>query len=147
MAPSTTRSIPESVKIGDPIGDPVEVDMDDPDVRDTLKYTLDGTDKAFFNIVPGTGQLTARKTLDYEDPTDVESTYTVDGPGSPIANNLTKVEAETDPAKRQRWSQSRSLSTVTDVAEPPMFSEGASTTRSVQEETEADPATEPSARR
>ena len=41
--------------------------------NDTLTYTLGGTDAAAFNIVPTTGQLKIKNTLDYE----TKRTYTV----------------------------------------------------------------------
>ena len=62
---NTTRSVPENTAAGQPIGAPVAAI--DPDVEDTLTYSLDDQDGASFSIDSGTGQLKTKAELDYED--------------------------------------------------------------------------------
>ena len=58
------RSIPENTETNTNIGDPVEAT--DPDVGDTLTYTLDSAGSQSFSIVPSTGQLQTKAALDKE---------------------------------------------------------------------------------
>ena len=72
--PSTetgARSIPENTETNTNIGDPVEAT--DPDVGDTLIYTLDSAGSQSFSIVPSTGQLQTKAALDKE----TKDSYTV----------------------------------------------------------------------
>ena len=65
--PSTetgARSIPENTETNTNIGGPVEAT--DPDVGDTLTYTLGGTDAGSFDIDTSTGQLQTKAALDKE---------------------------------------------------------------------------------
>ena len=54
-APSTVRYIRDNAIAGESVGTPVAAT--DPDTRDTLTYSLSGTDAAAFSIVRTTGQL------------------------------------------------------------------------------------------
>ena len=115
---ATTRSIAENTPSGRNIGGAVTAT--DPD-RDTLTYSLSGSDTASFGIVPTSGQLQTVVSLDYE----TKNTYTVtvnvsDGNGGSDSITVTI--------------------NVIDVTEgvpnnPPVFLEGASTTRSIPENT------------
>ena len=67
---TTTRTIAENTTAGANIGTAITAADAD---NDALTYTLGGTDAAVFNIVPTTGQLKTKKTLDYE----TKRTYTV----------------------------------------------------------------------
>ena len=117
---STTRSVAENTGANVNIGSPVSATDAD---RDTLIYSLEGTDAASFNIDGTTGQLKTKAALDYE----TEDTYSVrvkvsDGRGGTDTIDVTI--------------------NVTDVDETlpnnaPVFTEGTSTTRSVAENTDA----------
>ena len=115
-----TRTVVEGV--GGNIGAPV-VAMD-PEKK-TVIYKLTGDDKDPFTI--GTnGQLkTTAAGLDYENPTAT-------------SGNMYQVVVEARDLADEEKANTATITvtiTVTNVAEPPMFSEGASTTRSVREET------------
>ena len=72
--PSTengARTIAENTAAGENIGDAVVAT--DANSGDTLTYTLDGTDSAFFTIISTSGQLQTKDDLDYE----TEDSYTV----------------------------------------------------------------------
>ena len=69
------RSIPESATAGTNIGDAVAAE--DPDLGDTLTYSLGGTDASTFAIVVSTGQLKVKDTLDYETKDSYEVTVSV----------------------------------------------------------------------
>ena len=114
---STTRTIAENTAVGTNIGSAVSATDAD---GDTLTYTLSGTDAAAFNIVSTTGQLRTQAALDYES----KSIYTVSITASD--GSLTDTITVTI--------------TVTDVDEvppnrAPVFTEGASTTRTIAENT------------
>ncbi|MYE89031.1 hypothetical protein F4X33_08565, partial [Candidatus Poribacteria bacterium] len=67
---STTRSVEENTATGVNIGNPITaIDAN----KDTLTYTLGGTDAASFSIITNSGQLQTKSALDYE----TKSTYTV----------------------------------------------------------------------
>ncbi len=113
---NTTRSIAENTASGVNIGSPISAA--DPDTGNTLTYTLGGTDAASFSIVSTSGQLQTKAALDYE----TKSSYSVsvsvsDGNGGSDSIAVTI--------------------NVTDVNEnrAPAFSDGASTTRSIAENT------------
>ena len=78
------RSIPESATAGTAIGDAVEAE--DPDVADTLTYTLGGTDANSFTVVTLTGQLQVKDALDFETKVSYKVTVSVrdskDGSGN-----------------------------------------------------------------
>ena len=113
---STTRSISENTATGVNIGAAiVATDAD----NDTLTYTLGGTDAASFGINSSTGQLQTKAALDYETKTTYTVTVTVSD--SSLTDTITVTI------------------NVTDVVEnaAPVFTAGASTTRSIAENTAA----------
>ena len=113
---STTRAIAENTASGMHIGSPVSATDVDPD--DTLTYTLGGTDAAAFSIVSTSGLLQTNAALDYETQASYAVTITVsDGNGGSdsIAVTITVTEVDENHA--------------------PTFTNGASTTRSVAENT------------
>ena len=65
---TATRSVAENTPAGGNVGAPVAASDDG-----ALTYTLRGVDAASFNIVPATGQLQVKSTLDYE----TKNSYTV----------------------------------------------------------------------
>ncbi len=114
---TTTRTIAENTAARVNIGSAVTATDAD---NDTLTYTLSGTDAAAFDINRTTGQLQTKAALDYE--TKVTYTVTVsvsDGNGGSDSITVTI--------------------TVTDVNEnqPPVFTDGATTTRTIAENTAA----------
>ena len=114
---STTRSIAENTDSGVNIGNPVAATDAN---NDNLTYSLGGTDASSFSIVGTTGQLQTSAALDFE--TDSSYTVTVsvsDGKGGTASITVTI--------------------TVLDVVEnrAPRFSDGASTTRAVAENTDS----------
>ena len=112
---STTRSIAENTGAGQNIGS--AVGAEDPE-NNSLSYSLGGTDKDSFAIVTSSGQLQTKAALDYESKTQYKVTVSVsDGNGGSDSITVTI--------------------NVTDVNEAPVFSDGASTTRSIAENTGA----------
>ena len=112
---STTRSIAENTGSGVSIG--TAVAATDADSGDTLTYTLGGTDAAAFGIDSTTGQLRTSAALDYETKTSYSVIVTVsDGT---LTDSITVTI------------------NVTNVNEnnAPVFTDGASTTRSIAENT------------
>ena len=114
---STTRTVAENTGTGVNIGNAVLAT--DPD-NDTLTYTLSGTDASSFDIDRTSGQLTTRAALDYES----KASYTL-------------VIAASDGSLEDSITVTIN---VTDVDEaltnnPPAFSEGTTTARSVAENT------------
>ena len=116
---STTLSVAENTSAGVNIGSPVTaIDQD----GDALTYTLAGADAASFDIVDSTGQLQTKAALDFE--TTTSYTFTIiasDGRGG--ASSITVTINVTDVA--------------TEANNPPEFTDGAATTRSVAENTAA----------
>ncbi len=115
---STTRTVAENTGSGIDIGEPVSATDAD---EDDLTYSLGGTDAAAFSMDSTTGQLRTEASLDYEKKTNYTVTITVsDGRGGSdsitVRINVTDVD-ETLPNKA------------------PVFSDGASTTRAVAENT------------
>ncbi len=114
---TATRSIAENTAANTNIG--TAISATDPDTGDTLTYTLGGTDAAAFRINSTNGRLKTRAALDYETKTSYTVTITVSD------SELTDTIDVTI--------------NVTDVDEnrAPSFTDGASTTRSVAENTAA----------
>ena len=113
---STTRTVEENTLSGVNIGSAVSAT--DADTGDTLTYTLGGADATSFSIVSTSGQLQANAALDYETKTSYSVSVSVsDGNGRSDSINVTI--------------------NVTDIINEnaPMFTEGTSTTRSVEENT------------
>ncbi len=116
---STTRSIAENAAANTSIGTPVSAT--DVDKDQTLTYTLGGTDAESFSINSTNGQLQTKAPLDFETKSTYSVTITVsdgnDGSDS-ISVTIYVTEVNENPANN-----------------PPMFTEGESTTRSVVENT------------
>ena len=113
---STTRSVAENTGSGVNIGSAVSAtDTDD----DTLTYSLGGTDAAAFSIDSTLGQLRTKSALDYETKTSYTVTITVSDDS--LMDSITVTI------------------NITDVTEnsAPVFTDGASTTRSIAENTAA----------
>ena len=72
--PTATRSIAENTAAGENVGDPVTAT--DPD-RDSLHYTLGGTDASSFAIDSSTGQLLTGAALDHETTSSYSITVSV----------------------------------------------------------------------
>ena len=114
---STTRAIAEGTASGQNIGSPISAT--DADTDDTLTYSLVGTDAASFSIVSTSGQLQTSAALDYE----TKNSYSV----------TVKV---TDDSGESNNSDTISVTiSITDVNDVPVFTDGASTTRSIAENT------------
>ena len=114
---STTRSIAENVAAGTNIGDPVTAT--DQDVKDTLTYAHGGTDAASFSVDSATGQLKTKVVLDYETKTSYTITVVVSDGMATDAIGVTINVINVDENRA------------------PVFTEGASTTRTVAENTVA----------
>ena len=115
---STTRSIAENTASGTNIGSPIAATDAD---KDTLTYTLGGTDAASFSIVGTSGQLRTSAALDYETKNSYTVTVSVsDGNGGTdsITATITVTDVNETPANNA-----------------PIFTDGTSTTRSVSENT------------
>ncbi len=115
---STTRSVDENTGSGVDIGSAIFATDTD---NDTLSYSLGGTDAAAFSMDSTTGQLRTNSPLDYE----TQSSYTVsvsvsDGAGGSATITVTINVADVDERPTNN---------------PPVFTEGSSTTRSVDENT------------
>ncbi len=110
---STTRSVAENTGSGVNIGTPVSATDDD---QDTLTYTLGGTDVDSFDIDTATAQLKTKNALDYEIKSSYSLTITaMDGNSGEDTIDVTI--------------------NVTDANDPPIFTDGDSTTRSIAENT------------
>ena len=70
---TATRAVDEGTPVGQPIGLPVAATDPDADDVNLLTYSLDGTDKASFDINSAAGQLLTKAPLDHE----TKDTYTV----------------------------------------------------------------------
>ena len=113
---TATRSIAENTASDTNIGNPITAT--DQDANSTLSYQLSGKDAASFSIVESTGQLKTNAALDYETKSSYKATVTVtDG-------TLTDTITVTI--------------NITDANDAPVFSDGISTTRSIDEGTDAD---------
>ena len=112
---STTRSIAENTAAETNIGSPVSAT--DANSSDRLVYTLSGTDAASFAIVASNGQLQTKNALDHETKDSYTVTITVSDGNQSDTIDVTI--------------------TVSDVVEniAPVFTEGATATRSIAENT------------
>ncbi|MCG9127098.1 cadherin domain-containing protein, partial [Candidatus Poribacteria bacterium] len=116
---STTLSVAENTDSGSNIGSPITATDED---NDTLSYRLSGTDAASFYIGETSGQLQTKAALDYESK-NVYYVSVIASDGSltasiPVTINITNIDEQ-------------------DVNNAPVFTDGSSTTRSVQENTAA----------
>ena len=117
---STTRSIAENTATGQNIGTAVAAKDAE---NDTLIYILSGTDASAFDIDSTTGQLKTKAALDYE----TKNTYTV-------------TITATDVSLTETITVTINITNVHEVVPPPpnsapVFIEGSSTTRSIEENT------------
>ena len=75
---ATERMVNENTSGGVAIGAPVEATDNDPSGDNTdLIYTVSGSDADSFDIDSGTGQLSTKADLDYEDPRNTDHRYVV----------------------------------------------------------------------
>ena len=111
---SATRSVSASASAGTSIGDPVVAT--DADSSDTLTYDLEGRDAGLFDITPSSGQLLTRAGVSLIAGEFYTVIVTADDQ-TDVARITVSIEATAAPPNR-----------------PPVFSEGASTTRSVRED-------------
>ena len=118
---TTTRAIAENVGANINIGTAVKAT--DPDTDDSLTYTLGGTDAVSFAIDDKTGQLKTKAALDFE--TKISYTVTVSVSDGSLEDEITVTINVKDLDE-----------TPSNIA--PVFTEGADTTRSVPENTDAD---------
>ena len=115
---NTRRSVAENTGSGVDIGSAVGATDADNDI---LTYGLIGTDAASFGIDSSSGQLRTSASLDYETTTSYSVTITVsDGKGGSDSINVSINITDVD---------------ETPVNNPPVFSEGDSTTRTIVENT------------
>ncbi len=108
------RMVAEDAEVGEDIGDAVEAT--DPDVGDSLTYSLGGDDATSFDIVASTGQLQTEAPLD----SDTKSRHTVTVTATDRAGLTDEITVTI---------------TVADVNEAPEFDDGPATTRTVPENT------------
>ncbi|MDE0017114.1 MAG: cadherin domain-containing protein [Candidatus Poribacteria bacterium] len=113
---STTRTVAENTASGENVG--AAVAATDADTEDVLTYSLDGTDASSFRIVSTTGQLQTRAALDYE----TKSSYSVSVSVSDSKSGSDSIDVTID---------------VSNVNEAPTFTEGATATRTIAENTAA----------
>ena len=115
---STTRSVAENTASGQNIG--TAVSATDVDSGNTLTYSLGGTDADSFSIVSTSGQLQTNAALDYENKTSYSVSVSVsDGNEGTDSIDVTISVTDVDEAGN----------------DPPTFTDGSSTTRSVAENT------------
>ena len=114
---SATRSVREDAAPGTSIGSPVRAT--DADQGDTLTYSLEGQDAASFNINSTTGQL-----------------LTISGV-TLTAGEIYRVTVAASDTKTSATITVTITVTAAPPNRPPVFSEGASATRSVREDTSA----------
>ena len=114
----TTLEVAENSPAGTNVG--AAIAATNPDEGDTLAYSLSGTDAASFEIGSTTGQITTKTgvTYDYEDKSAYSLAVDVsDGNGGQVSTPVTV--------------------NLTDVNETPSFTEGATATREVAENSAA----------
>ena len=116
---STTRSIVENTAADVNIGTPITATDADNHV---LTYTLSGTDAASFTIDSTTGQLKTKSALDYE--TKAVYTVTITASDGILTDTITVTVSITDMDELPSNTA-------------PVFTDGASTTRSIAEDTVA----------
>ena len=112
----TTRSVKENTPTGVNIGRPVSATDDD---RDTLTYTLSGTDASSFSIVRTTGQLKTRAPLDYETKNAYSVTVTVsDGRRTnSITVAITIIDVDETPPTVDESPQPAQIGSVISISE------------------------------
>ncbi|MDE2975259.1 MAG: cadherin domain-containing protein [Gemmatimonadota bacterium] len=114
---TATRAIAENTAASTNIG--AVFAATDPDVpANTLTYSLGGTDAAAFGIVSNSGQLQTKSALDHE--TKASYTVTVTVSDGTLSDSITVTIS------------------VTDVNDAPVFTDGATATRAIAENTATD---------
>ena len=88
---SATRTVPEDAILGTAVGDPVSAT--DPD-KQRLEYRLSGADRRFFDVNPGTGQLSIAAPLDYETHREYRVWLKVRDSGGSSASTTVTIEVE-----------------------------------------------------
>ena len=127
---TATRRIVENTAAGTNIGTPVAATDAD---SDTLIYALDGTDANVFSIVRSTGQLQTKLALNYESEQNYKVTVTAtDGKGG--SDSITVAINVTNVVNEGTQQQTREELVTNN---PPVFTEGATATRSIAENTAA----------
>ncbi len=120
----TTRSLPENSGANVNVGDPVSA-TDQDRSEDTLVYSIseaateDNADRDSFKIEPNTGQLTTKEGVSYDHETKASYLIVVEVSDGTATDTIAVTV------------------NLTDVNEAPTFDEGASTTRSLPENTAA----------
>ncbi len=126
---TTTRSVAENTAAGENIG--TAIAATDPD-NDTLTYSLAGTDAGSFGIDTETGQLKTSVTLDYE--TKTVYTVVINVSDGKLTTSITVTIRVTDVAEVGTPVVGAGGDEPKQTANnPPVFTEGDSTTRSVFE--------------
>ena len=116
-AASITRAVRENTGAVEDLGGPVTAtDGDD----DTLTYSLEGTDKDAFHIIPGTGQIQTKSGVTYDHETTPRYSITVradDGNGGTATKEVTVnvTDANEPPLKPGKPTVSRASNTVVSV--------------------------------
>ncbi len=123
-----TRSVPENSATGTNIGTPVTATSNPNNY--TLTHTLSGTNASDFTIVASSGQIKVKSALDYETKTSYDVIVTVKAAMAGVSSQTLNPNAPGD------YTVPVTIN-VTDVNETPAFDEGATTTRSVQENSAA----------
>ena len=88
---SATRTVPEDAILGTAVGNPVSAT--DPD-QQRLEYWLSGVDQQFFDVNPGTGQLSIAAPLDYETQREYSVWIKVRDSGGSSASITVTIEVE-----------------------------------------------------
>ncbi len=126
---TTTRSVAENTAAGENIG--TAIAATDPD-NDTLTYSLAGTDAGSFGIDTQTGQLKTSVTLDYE--TKTVYTVVINVSDGKLTTSITVTIRVTDVAEVGTPVVGAGGDEPKQTANnPPVFTEGDSTTRAVFE--------------
>ena len=142
---NTSRSIPENTDAGTNIGSPVSAtDVD----NDTLTYSIAEPDANSFEIDTSTGQLKTKEALDFEtkdtytlkvtvSDSDLNDTIDVEIKVTDV-DEIVKEEPPTDPVMEKDDESVKDSGIESDPVpenSPPEFTDGDSTTRSVNENT------------
>ncbi len=123
-----TRSVAENSAAGTSVGTPVTATSNPNNY--TLTHTLSGTNAGDFSIVSSSGQIKVKSALDYETKTSYSVVVTVKAAATGVQSQSLNPNAPGD------YTVPVTIN-VTDVNEPPTFDEGATTSRSVEENTAA----------
>ena len=117
---ATTRSVAENTAAGENIGSAVAATDADHEI---LTYSLSGADAASFDIIESTGQLRTNAALDFETRSSYNVTITVSDSIIGGTDTITVTIRVTDQEPENT---------------PPVFTDGASTTRTIAEHADED---------